>query len=63
VAERPVALPPVTRERAIPIAQFLNGQNFDPETTHAMGVALEIAWPCNLETATILLPSQRSPKR
>jgi hypothetical protein len=44
VTERPVA--PACdrrRERAIPIAQFLNGENFDPETTHAMGVALEIA--------------------
>jgi hypothetical protein len=37
--------PPVIRrgERAIPIAQFLNGENFDPETTHAMGIAFEIA--------------------
>jgi hypothetical protein len=24
------------------IGHYLNGQNFDPETTHAMGVALEI---------------------
>jgi len=27
----------------VPIAQFLNGENFDPETTHAMGLALELA--------------------
>ena len=24
------------------IGHYLNGENFDPETTHAMGVALEI---------------------
>jgi hypothetical protein len=24
------------------IAYYLSGQNFDPETTHAMGVAFEI---------------------
>ena len=24
------------------IAQYLEGENFDPETTHAMGVAFEI---------------------
>jgi len=24
------------------IAHYLSGENFDPETTHAMGVALEI---------------------
>jgi hypothetical protein len=27
----------------MPIQQFLNGENFDRETTHAMGVAFEIA--------------------
>jgi hypothetical protein len=27
----------------LPIGQFLNGENFDPETTHAMGVAFEVA--------------------
>ena len=27
----------------MPIGQFLNGENFDPETTHAMGVAFEVA--------------------
>ena len=27
----------------MPIGQFLNGENFDPETTHAMGVAFELA--------------------
>jgi len=27
----------------LPIGQFLNGENFDPETTHAMGVAFELA--------------------
>jgi hypothetical protein len=45
VTERPVVLPPVIGqgESAIPIGQFLNGENFDPETTHVMGVALEIA--------------------
>jgi hypothetical protein len=27
----------------VPIREFLNGENFDPETTHAIGVAFEIA--------------------
>jgi hypothetical protein len=27
----------------MPIREFLNGENFDPDTTHAMGVAFEIA--------------------
>jgi hypothetical protein len=27
----------------MPIRQFLNGHNFDPETTRMMGVALEMA--------------------
>jgi hypothetical protein len=27
----------------MPIQQFLNGEDFDRETTHAMGVAFEIA--------------------
>jgi len=32
----------VGREPALPIGHYLNGENFDPETTHVMGVALEI---------------------
>jgi len=27
----------------MPIGQFLNGENFDPETTRVMGVAFELA--------------------
>jgi len=42
VTERPVALPPVTRERAMPITPFLNGEQFDPETRRVLGVALEM---------------------
>src|SRR6266568_5725914 len=43
VAERPVVLPPATRERAMPIRPFLDGHIFDPETTRLMGIAFEMA--------------------
>jgi hypothetical protein len=42
VAERPVALPPVARERAMPITQFLEGERFDEETRRVLGVAFEM---------------------
>jgi hypothetical protein len=28
----------------MPIRQYLNGENFDADTTRVMGVALEMAW-------------------
>jgi hypothetical protein len=42
VAERPVALPPVTEGAALPITSFLNRERFDPETVRVMGVAFEM---------------------
>ena len=43
VAERPVALPPEIGERPMPIAEFLDGHNPDPETKRVMGIAFEMA--------------------
>ncbi len=40
VAERPVVLPPATKERAMPIRPFLDGHIFDPETTRLMGICI-----------------------
>jgi hypothetical protein len=42
VAERPIALPPVIREHAMPITPFLNGERFDPESARVLSVALEM---------------------
>jgi hypothetical protein len=42
VAERPVALPPGTSERAMPITQFLDGERLDEETRRALGLAFEM---------------------
>jgi hypothetical protein len=42
VTERPVALPPVTRERAMPITPFLNGERFDLEGERVLRVAFEM---------------------
>jgi hypothetical protein len=44
MAERPIALPPVSKERAaMSISQYLNGERFDPETLRIMGLAFEVA--------------------
>ena len=43
MAERPVALPPVTKSASMPIGEYLNGERFDGETTRVMGLAFEIA--------------------
>ena len=43
VAERHVALPPERREGAMPIAPFLDCENFDAETRRILGVAFEAA--------------------
>ena len=37
-----VALPPVTRERAMPISPYLNGERFDPEDKRILGIAFEM---------------------
>jgi hypothetical protein len=42
VAERPIALPPVTRERAMPITPFLDGERFDLEGERVLRVAFEM---------------------
>jgi len=42
VAERPVALPPEIGERPMPITEFLDGYNPDPETKRVMGIAFEM---------------------
>ena len=43
MTERPVALPPVTREQCpMPITPFLNGEPFDPESRRVLRVALEM---------------------
>jgi hypothetical protein len=36
------ALPPVTRERAVPISPYLNGERFDPEDKRILGIAFEM---------------------
>jgi hypothetical protein len=44
MAERPIALPPVSKERAaMPISQYLNGERFDPESLRIIGLAFEVA--------------------
>jgi hypothetical protein len=44
MAERPIALPPVSKERAVmSIRQYVNGERFDAETLRIMGLAFEIA--------------------
>jgi hypothetical protein len=54
----------IGKGRALPIGQFLNGENFDPESMHAMGVAFEIACvPLQLrnrsDPATIAMVAQK----
>jgi hypothetical protein len=53
VAERPVALPPVS-ERALvmPIRQYLDGHQFDAEVVRVLGLAFEL-------TRTALRPVDR----
>lgn len=44
MAERPVALPPVTRSAPpCPLTIYLDGYKPDPETKRVMGVAFELA--------------------
>jgi hypothetical protein len=42
VAERPIALPPVTRERAMTITPFLDGERFDLEGERVLRLAFEM---------------------
>jgi hypothetical protein len=42
VAERQVVLPPVARERAMPITQFLDGERLDEEGRRVLGLAFEM---------------------
>lgn len=42
VAESSVGLPPVTRERGMPITPFLNGERLDLEDKRVLGLAFEM---------------------
>src|SRR6266568_4971250 len=62
VAERPVVLPPATRERAMPIRPFLDGHIFDPETTRLMGICIRNG-SCGSSSTPPSPPHRRSNRR